>query len=195
MSSHQPLSSRRTSTSSTLDAPSERHPRPHITSYIDRLAEARYGGSTSFADLEHAGRQLQVASSNLRALLDEPVPNIATPSLSTQDYTSDGDSGRRAKRRKLDSDRVESGFTGFSYGHYGQVEPGKLKMEIVSCDGGIYSEDHGASHAAENVLRNDHTVYCTKGDRCNLVLRHQGGTPFCLKELIIKAPPRGYTAP
>jgi hypothetical protein len=89
---------------------------------------------------------------------------------------------------------MESGFKGFSYGRYGQVEPGKLKMEIVSCDGGIFSE-HGGNYAAENVLKNDSTVYCTKSNRCNLVLRHQGGTAFSLKELIIKAPHSGYTAP
>jgi hypothetical protein len=44
-------------------------------------------------------------------------------------------------------------------------------------------------------LKNDATVYCTKSNRCNLVLRHQGATVFSLKELIIKAPHSGYTAP
>lgn len=122
-------------------------------------------------------------------------------------------------------------------------------MEIVSCDGGIF-QDQGASqgtYGAENVLRNDASVYCTstcpqmylltcyilkepnfgdgvkdtevgfgseirlqgsaadralfrlthgiESNRCNLVIRHQGSTPFCLKELIIRAPHSGYTAP
>jgi hypothetical protein len=92
------------------------------------------------------------------------------------------------------TDKLDSEFAGFSYGKYGQVEPGKLKMEIVSCDGGIYQE-HGGDYSAENILKNDGTVYCTKSNRCNLVLRHQGATVFSLKELVIKAPHSGYTAP
>jgi hypothetical protein len=145
-------------------------------------------GATSNS-LEHAGRQLEQA----RALLDDPVPNISSPILDPE-YRDLNDPNRRAKRRKLDSDRPDTGFKGFSYGKYGQVEPGKLKMEIVSCDGGIF-QDHSGNYAAENVLRNDASVYCTKSPRCNLVLRHQGSTVFCLKELIIKAPHSGYTAP
>ncbi|KAK8041908.1 hypothetical protein PG993_006431 [Apiospora rasikravindrae] len=104
------------------------------------------------------------------------------------------DEGRRAKRRKLDSDRLATGFKGFRYGKFGQVEPGTLTMEMVSCDGGIYS-DEGQSYAAENILKNDPTVYCTKGPRCNIVLRHQGATAFTLKELVIRAPRSNYTSP
>jgi hypothetical protein len=111
------------------------------------------------------------------------------------EYSGEAAHNRRVKRRKLDSDSVEPEFTGFRYGRYGQVEPGRLKMEIVSCDGGIYQEHSGRDYAAENILRNDDTVYCTKSNRCNLVLRHQGGTVFSLKELMIKAPHSGYTAP
>lgn len=59
-------------------------------------------------------------------------------------------------------------------------------MEIVSCDGGMFSNE--SSYAAENILRNDNSVYCTKGNRCNIVLRHQGSTAFTLQELIIKGP-------
>lgn len=59
-------------------------------------------------------------------------------------------------------------------------------MEIVSCDGGMFSNE--LSYAAENILKNDTSVYCTKGNRCNIVLRHQGGTVFTLQELVIKAP-------
>jgi hypothetical protein len=95
----------------------------------------------------------------------------------------------------LDTDKTDSEFRGFQYGRYGQVEPGKLKMEIVSCDGGMYDEHLPGNYSAENVLKNDGTVYCTKSNRCNLVLRHQGATVFSLKELIIKAPHSGYTAP
>lgn len=170
-------------------------------SISDRFAERNQAqreremtAGNGLADLQHAGRQLEQASSTLRALLDDPVPNISPPALEPQDYSPESEQNRRAKRRKIESDKLDSGFKGFSYGRYGQVEPGKLKMEIVSCDGGIFSE-HGGNYAAENVLKNDSTVYCTKSNRCNLVLRHQGATVFSLKELVIKAPHSGYTAP
>ncbi|KAK8048420.1 hypothetical protein PG994_010150 [Apiospora phragmitis] len=116
---------------------------------------------------------------------------VPSPPLQSLEST---DEGRRAKRRKLDSDRLATGFKGFRYGKFGQVEPGTLTMEMVSCDGGIYSDD-GQSYAAENILKNDPTVYCTKGPRCNIVLRHQGATAFTLKELVIRAPRSNYTAP
>ncbi|KAG9247048.1 hypothetical protein BJ878DRAFT_494475 [Calycina marina] len=150
-----------------------------------------------------AGRRLEEASSISRALLDDPAPttpsparlDVIVPSSSHQarEYSSEADHNRSAKRRKLNTEKLDTGFTGFSYGKYGQVEPGPLKMEIVSCDGGIYQE-HG-DYSAANVLKSDSTVYCTKSNRCNLVLRHQGSTVFNLKELVIKAPHSGYTAP
>lgn len=102
--------------------------------------------------------------------------------------------GRRQKRRKLESDDNREGIRGFSYGHYGQVVPGTLKMEIASCDGGIY-DPHGDSSFPENVLRNDSSVYCTKSDRCNLILRHRNEMPFCLKKIVIKAPRSGFDSP
>jgi len=149
---------------------------------------------SGLADLQHAGRQLEAASSTLRSLLDDPIPNLSSPSHEGREYSNEAEHNRRVKRRKLDTDKTDSEFSGFIYGKYGQVEPGKLKMEIVSCDGGIYQET-GGDYSADNVLKNDGTVYCTKSNRCNLVLRHQGATTFSLKELIIKAPHSGYTAP
>ncbi|KAI0883382.1 uncharacterized protein GGS22DRAFT_166822 [Annulohypoxylon maeteangense] len=141
------------------------------------------------------------ASSQLEALLDFtnstlPYSELAfssppPPPPPPQDPTEDN---RRAKRRKIDSDRLSSGFQGFRYGKYGQVEPGQLTMELVSCDGGIYSDD-GQRYAAENILKNDQTVYCTEGPRCNIILRHQGATVFTLKELVIKAPRSNFTSP
>lgn len=104
-------------------------------------------------------------------------------------------SGRaRQKRRKLESDDYREGIRGFNYGQYGQVVPGALKMEIASCDGGIYDPD-GDNSFPENMLRNDQSVYCTKSDRCNLVLRHRGEAPFCLKKIVIKAPRSGFDSP
>lgn len=138
--------------------------------------------------------------SQLRALLDfthSPVHPFSDPAFSSppppppQDPTEEN---RRVKRRKLDSDRLASGFHGFRYGKYGQIEPGQLTMELVSCDGGIFADD-GQKYAAENILKNDQTVYCTEGPRCNIILRHQGATVFTLKELVIKAPRSNFTYP
>lgn len=138
---------------------------------------------------------MQNETRHLRQLLDESVAIISQP-LTTQEYAGEAEANRAIKRRKIDSVNASSAFSGFPpYGRYGQVEPGKLNMEIHSCDGGIFNDERGAKFAADNVLKNDKSVYCTKGNRCNLVLQHQGGTPFTLTELIIKAPPRGYTAP
>ena len=187
---------------SRLAGMTARRGRPRMTNsdrYLEReraiLGESSPGGSNGLTDLQHAGRQLEQASSSLRALLDSPVPTLSSPTLEAQEYSGEAEHNRRVKRRKLDTDKTDSTFSGFSYGRYGQVEPGKLKMEIVSCDGGIFQEHQGGNYAAENILRNDDTVYCTKSNRCNLVLRHQGATVFSLKELVIKAPHSGYTAP
>jgi hypothetical protein len=153
-------------------------------------------GSRRLTDIMNNGtRQLENSVSSLRSLLDDTIPNLSSPTLEAQEYSGEAEHNRRVKRRRLDTDKTDSEFRGFQYGKYGQVEPGKLKMEIVSCDGGMYDEHPPGNYAAENILRNDGTVYCTKSNRCNLVLRHQGATVFSLKELIIKAPHSGYTAP
>jgi hypothetical protein len=86
------------------------------------------------------------------------------------------------------------------YGYYGQLKPGHLKMEIVSCDGGQYPPlnaraYHLDNYRADNVLRRDETVYCTKSSRCNLILRQKGEALFHLESLVIAAPKRGFTAP
>ena len=112
---------------------------------------------------------------------------------STVRHHDNADDGRRVKRRKLDSDRLTPAFKGLRYGKYGQVEPGQLTLEITSCDGGIYS--NASLYAAENILKDDQSVYCTKGNRCNIVLKHQGGAAFSLKELVIKAPGSNYSSP
>ncbi|PFH55585.1 hypothetical protein XA68_17991 [Ophiocordyceps unilateralis] len=118
------------------------------------------------------------------------IRNTFSPTLRLHDFPDDN---RRSKRRKLDADRLVSSFKGFRYGKYGQVEPGQLHMEIVSCDGGMFSNQ--SSYAAENILKDDNLVYCTKGNRCNIVLRHQGATVFTLRELVIKAPGSNFSHP
>ena len=131
-------------------------------------------------------------------LLDDGNPPTEPPSLrpDSVEASSRPPTANRwgAKRRKLDSDDSREGPRGFSYGQHGQVVPGALKMELVSCDGGTY-EAEGECSWPENVLHNDSSVYCTKSDRCNLILRHCGETPFCLKKLVIKAPKSGFDAP
>lgn len=130
-----------------------------------------------------------------RALWDPTLPQFYSSRTSQQQHDPPEDN-RRVKRRKLDSDRLSSNFRGFQYGKYGQVQPGQLTMELVSCDGGMYSsEDTTTKYAAENILKNDHSVYCTEGPRCNIILRHQGATVFTLKELVIKAPRSNFTDP
>ncbi|KAI9837514.1 MAG: hypothetical protein M1819_007165 [Sarea resinae] len=150
----------------------------------------------ALAGLQEAGQRLAEASSSISALLEQPISNPSLD-LRSQEYSGDDFSRRRSKRRKLDNESSESGLRGFSYGHRGQVIPGPLRMEIASCDGGNYSEDsgRGRTYGAENVLKNDKSVYCTESNRCNLVLRHRGETAFCLEKIVIKAPERGFTAP
>jgi hypothetical protein len=105
---------------------------------------------------------------------------------------------RSNKRRKLDHDGDMA--MPEPYGYCGQVESGQLKMEIVSCDGGEHPPRDTRSmnlenYRAENVLRNDGSVYCTKSSRCNMMLRQRGEALFHLDSLVIAAPKRGYTAP
>ncbi|PVI07582.1 hypothetical protein DM02DRAFT_608673 [Periconia macrospinosa] len=104
---------------------------------------------------------------------------------------------RQPKRRKLvhDNSSVPE-YDGFKYGYKGQVVPGRLNMSIVTCDGGEF-EKHNPErlYKVQNVLRNDKSVYCSEDSRCNLLLKHQGDTPFCLEKVVIRAPDRGFTAP
>lgn len=167
------------------------------TALRTRIRPPRQRPASSPREFQRTANQLDMANSNLRTLLDDPIPSITPPVpasvWTTTDSTSEAEPSRR-KRRRLDKDDQPPDYSGFSYGYYGQVVPGQLRMEIVSCDGGSFESDSNR-HAAENVLKDDYSVYCTKANRCNLILRHQGATPFCLDQLIIKAPLRGYTAP
>ena len=144
-----------------------------------------------FSSLSEDVRQLEAASLNLRTLLATPIGSR----LPSPDHVNEGEFGRRTKRRKLDQDNKAELWQGFKYGQYGQVEPGTLQMEIVSCDGGLFQSCPEGEYGSDNVLKDDNTVYCTKSNRCNIVLKHQGETTFSLSEIVIKAPHKGYTAP
>ncbi|KUI60084.1 hypothetical protein VP1G_07311 [Cytospora mali] len=159
-----------------------------------RTSEYRAPNPASFEDLED---DLDDANSQLRALLDYTNATIMSPlSPSTHSHTVQQDQAedsRRVKRRKLDSERTGSSPKGFRYGRFGQIEPGQLKMEIESCDGGIYADER--INPPENILKDDNSVYCTKRNRCNIVLRHQDATLFTLKEIVIRAPAHGFSSP
>ncbi|KAF2474113.1 uncharacterized protein BDR25DRAFT_255746 [Lindgomyces ingoldianus] len=106
-------------------------------------------------------------------------------------------SRRHSKRRKLDHDaNSPPGYDSFKYGHHGQVVPGRLKMEVVSCDGGEYKKSNSDGlYKIQNVLKNDKSVYCSESSRCNLLLKHMGEMHFALEKVVIRTPDRGFTAP
>lgn len=173
--------------------PSVRHLRRHI----NRRQEAS-NLPVNTDSLQQAVARLNEASSSLGSLLDQPVPDLGSPDIGAREYSGEAEvNRRRAKRRKLEGDSLSTDFKAFSYGHRGQVVPGPLKMEIVSCDGGLHADaaHHGREYWLENVLRNDKSVYCTHSNKCNIIMCHQGETAFCLKKIVIKAPERGFTAP
>ncbi|KAJ4984011.1 hypothetical protein SVAN01_10505 [Stagonosporopsis vannaccii] len=104
---------------------------------------------------------------------------------------------RRSKRRKLDHDsKTTNEYQSYKYGFKGQVVPGRLRMEVVSCDGGQIKRDNPMKmYNVENVLKNDKSVYCSESSKCNLLLKHTGDTPFALEKVVIRAPDRGFTSP
>ncbi|PSS00957.1 hypothetical protein BD289DRAFT_479155 [Coniella lustricola] len=191
------LNSRLSSSNSpTLAGPGDHPPgrRPERGSARYGAAEQRQSDIPLFEDLQY---DLDDANSQLRALLEYTHTSITSPfspspnsHIPQHDHPEDS---RRAKRRKLDAERPGSAFKGFHYGRFGQVEPGQLTMEIESCDGGVYADD--VNNPPENILTNNDSVYCSKKDSCNLVLKHQGATSFTLTELIIRAPGPRFSAP
>ena len=152
--------------------------------------------SRSRSDGNYSGNGIASPSSGVR---DRLIPRIGSPDIALQEYSGEAQVNRenrwRAKRRKIDSDDLSSNLRESSYGHRGQVVSGPLKMEIVSCDGGQYQDLDGETSWPGNVLQDDMSVYCTKSDRCNIIIRHQKGIPFSLRKLVIKAPENGFDAP
>lgn len=145
---------------------------------------------------------MESAADLLDSLSDIPINNsflISASSARPRSPTVDvGRDRRQAKRRKLDhSASPKPDYDGFKYGHKGQVVPGRLRMEVLSCDGGeYYDKDYPIGlHSVQNVLKNDSSVYCSHSSRCNLLLKHSGDAPFALEKIVIRAPNRGFTAP
>lgn len=152
---------------------------------------------------EQRSVDMDTTPDSLDSLADIPMPNpftVASASTSARPRSPTSELGalrRQTKRRKLEHDSgLHSPYDGFKYGHKGQVVPGRLKMEIVSCDGGEYDKHSSFGlYPIQNVLKNDKSVYCSERSRCNLLLKHIGEMPFTLEKVVIKAPDRGFTAP
>ena len=168
------------------------------TSQLQRHRLRRQREDDTFGTVQDAVNRLNEVTSNLTSVLDEPLPQILGPDEFTGLIDDMDGYNRRSKRRKLDSDPLDA-QPSISYGYHGQVAPGRLKMAISSCDGGHLMESDELlpekNYHPDNVLRNDKSVYCSKRDRCNIVLKHWGETPFTVTKIIIKAPDCGFTAP
>ena len=161
-----------------------------------RRQESENGLSGGVQGLEEAGVRLAQISSNIEEILDQQIPSNLSSSLPRSLSPDTENHQHRTKRRKIDSAKCAE-FTNHKYGWSGQVEPTRLKMEIASCDGGYYGDVgvDSSKYRPENVLKKDKSVYCTKRSKCDMVLRHQGETPFSIEKIHIKSPDRDYTAP
>lgn len=148
---------------------------------------------------------MESAADLLNSLSDVPISNpfdfpnaTSTRTRQRSPIVEIGTERRSTKRRKLEHSAAPvSEYDGFKYGYKGQVVQGRLKMEIVSCDGGEYFDKDVpvGLHSVRNVLKNDSSVYCSETSKCNLLLKHIGDTPFALEKMVIRAPHRGFTAP
>lgn len=144
---------------------------------------------------------MESANDMLDSLSDVPLSNPFTTHAATHTRPRSPivqvNSERRHKRRKLQHDTgPATEYMCFKYGHKGQVVPGRLRMEIVSCDGGEHRRDSPPGlYRVQNVLRNDKSVYCSESSQCNLLLKHIGEASFALDKVVIRAPDRGFTAP
>lgn len=104
---------------------------------------------------------------------------------------------RRPKRRRLATDILATPRSPIKYGHYGQVEPGKIQLQLISCDGGEHTDTRapGIYLGPLNILRTDKSVYCSDRPNATIILRHADDTPFTLEKLHIVGPEHGFTAP
>lgn len=156
----------------------------------------------SSARIREARANMESAADLLNSLSDIPInspfPTSSTHTRQRSPIVEIGSERRSTKRRKLEHRAPPvSEYDGFKYGYKGQVVQGRLKMEIVSCDGGEYFDKDVpvGLHSVRNVLKNDSSVYCSESSKCNLLLKHIGDTPFALEKMVIRAPHRGFTAP
>lgn len=143
-----------------------------------------FSGTNSFTRFH--GERSQVSGRTPR--FTASISHSERSASASNDNENEIPGGRRAKRRKLDVDDNRNTPCWLNYGHYGQVVPGALRMEMVACDGSA-SEPWSTTAQPLNVLSSDPSIYSADGDRCNITLRHPGETPFCLRKITIKIPP------
>ncbi len=124
----------------------------------------------------------------------EPLDDLTDTSLPMP--LIDHSRRRRPKRRRLEADTLAT-IPPIKYGRFGQVEPGRLRLDLVSCDGGEHMDNrHPTLYLGpKNLLRHDKTVYCSSNSSSNVVLRHADDSPFTLEKLHIVGPEHGFTAP
>ena len=106
---------------------------------------------------------------------------------------SGGSGGPRSKRRKVTTDVKTSstnGMTVHRYGRFGQVEPGPLKMGLVTWSPMLGDSDIWPLHNHAKSLLNDirPNSYCTGSGRFNVLLQHHDSTIFRIHELVLKMP-------
>jgi hypothetical protein len=141
----------------------------------------------------HPSRRAQLAPLQRRRQRS-PNPGFGSPAPEL----SEGNWRRtRPKRRKLDAENDLTPKKPIKYGYYGQVEPGRLALDIISCDGGEHRDPkHPSTYLGpKNLLRHDKSVYCSDRPSSSIMLRHSDDTPFCLEKLHIVGPENGFTAP
>lgn len=111
--------------------------------------------------------------------------------------TDEQPEGRSAKRRRLNADSPSPEKKIHKYGHYGQVESGRMRMEIVSNDGGEHKDPRNPAIflGADNMLKTDKSVFCSERTSAGILLRHADDTSFCLEKLHIAGPEHGFSAP
>ncbi|KAG9253878.1 uncharacterized protein F5Z01DRAFT_637090 [Emericellopsis atlantica] len=160
------------------------HTRDHPLAPIQHHNEMR--ALTQQGMLSHFSRTFGDAIRARQSLQDDDSPSSDSGPPTRQPSQAPDTDAHRQKRRKVLTDEGDKSRAPLRRGRRGQVEPGELHMEMVSCDGGMFSDE--SMYSAANILKNDSSVYCTKGSRCNIVLQHSGSGPFALQELVIKGP-------
>ncbi|KAF1966465.1 hypothetical protein BU23DRAFT_560161 [Bimuria novae-zelandiae CBS 107.79] len=188
------------------DMSSRRRPAAR-TARTPRHAEREPDGANERSSAMPSERYLRRAHARIRdarSVIEDPATDVLdslsdlprNPFRRERSPPSGTDGQRRqTKRRKLDHlHKPVSEYDGFKYGYKGQVARGRLRMEVVSCDGGEYDKS-SSLYPVQNVLSNDKSVYCSQSGSCNLLLKHIGDMPFCLEKVVIRAPDRGFTAP
>ena len=168
-------------------------------SYLHRHRLRRQREEDPRGSVQDTLDQLEVHTSTLQSAIEAPLPLLSPSHAYSPVRAEVMDTYQpRYKRRKLDGDPLDFRCP-VRYGFHGQVAPGRLKMQLVNCDGGHLSESEDLlaqrHYSPENVLQNDKSVYCSKKDKCNYLIRHTGETCFSMTKLIIKAPDAGFTAP